>query len=46
MFRSACRRRWAALMLVLLTLLPGFPARAAVYGFGVVSNDNYINLRS
>ena len=46
MFRSACRRRWAALMLVLLTLLPGFPARAAVYGFGVVSNDKYINLRS
>ena len=43
MFRSACRRRWAALMLVLLTLLPGFPA---VYGFGVVSNDKYINLRS
>ena len=46
MFRSACRRRWAALLLVLLTLLLGSPARAAVYGFGVVSNDKYINLRS
>ena len=46
MFRFAGRRRLLAWILTLLLLLPGLPAKAAALGFGVVTNDSYINLRS